>query len=116
MRHSHVYPFVYSKLRRLGARTLCSACIACGVAASATAAEEEPVENIVVTASPVDRSADELAKPVTVLDRDELLQSVSGSIGDELATRAGISSTGYAAGASRPVIRGQDSSRVRVLE
>lgn len=73
-------------------------------------------EEIVVTATPLDRSADELAIPVDVFDRDHLLEHLGSSLGETLANEPGIATTGFAPGASNPVIRGQGSFRVRTLE
>lgn len=76
---------------------------------------EDTIEEIVVSISPLERRADELTVPVTSLDRDQILHHVGSSLGETLAREPGIATTGFAAGASRPVIRGQDALRVRVL-
>ncbi|MCA9510079.1 MAG: TonB-dependent receptor, partial [Myxococcales bacterium] len=73
-------------------------------------------ERLVVTASPLGHSEDELAIPVSSLDRGELVEGFGGTLGDTLQRIPGISTTGYARGASRPVIRGQDAFRTEVLE
>ncbi len=46
---------------------------------------------------------------------DELIASTRGQIGDTLAKLPGVSTTGFAPGASRPVLRGFDGDRIRVL-
>ena len=73
-------------------------------------------EEIVVTASPLERSADELAAPVRVLTRDELVDQAGSTLGESLRSEPGVTASSFTAGASRPVIRGQDQLRVRVLE
>ena len=83
---------------------------------SASGTEPSPRDEIVVTASPNQRSIDELAVPVDVLSRDALLDEAGATLGDTLSSRTGVTTTSFAAGASRPVIRGQDQLRVRVLE
>lgn len=85
-------------------------------------AAEPPHENdeiedeIVVTASPIAKSSDELAIPINSLDRDHLVSHLGTTLGETLSREVGISTSGFAPGASRPVVRGQDSFRVRVLE
>ncbi len=76
---------------------------------------EEP-ERIVVTASPLAHQAEELAVPVDQLDRDQIIDQLGTTVGDTLRNVPGVATTGFAAGASRPVIRGQDAFRTEVLE
>lgn len=70
-------------------------------------------EPIVVTA-PYVRSLDVLGN-VTVVEGDELARDLRGQIGDTLTRQAGVSATSFAPGASRPVLRGFQGERVRVL-
>ena len=51
----------------------------------------------------------------TVVEGEELQRDMSGQIGDILAKQAGVSTTGFAPGASRPILRGFGGERVRVL-
>ena len=71
---------------------------------------------VVVTGTPLEHDRDELAIPVDRVDREELLQTLGATIGDTLATRPGIATTGFTGGAGRPVIRGQDAFRTEVTE
>jgi iron complex outermembrane receptor protein len=61
------------------------------------------------------RSA-EVAVPATVLSGDELVLRRGGSLGETLAGQPGIASTWFGPNANRPVIRGLDGDRVRLLE
>jgi iron complex outermembrane receptor protein len=72
--------------------------------------------DIVVTAAPFALSRDDVPTIVAKVDRKQILLTGGSSIADSLSTVPGISATGFAAGASRPIIRGMDSSRVRILE
>jgi iron complex outermembrane receptor protein len=74
------------------------------------------IEHIVVTGAPIEHDRDELAVPVDRIDRDELLDTVGATLGETLAVRPGISTSGFTGGASRPVIRGQDAFRTEVTE
>ncbi|SFK42606.1 iron complex outermembrane recepter protein [Sphingomonas sp. NFR04] len=71
---------------------------------------------IVVTATPYAVASDEVPTIVTHVDRDQILRSGGASISDALAQEPGIAATGFASGASRPIIRGMDATRVRILE
>ncbi len=68
---------------------------------------------IVITA-PYVRSLDILGN-VTVVEGDELVRDLRGQIGDVLTRQAGVSATSFAPGASRPVLRGFQGDRIRVL-
>lgn len=79
---------------------------------------EQPthLESIVVTGSPLGRTADELVQPVDVLAGNELERKRRGTIGETLEKQPGVSTTDFGAGSGRPVIRGQAGPRVEVLE
>ncbi|MEX1152738.1 TonB-dependent receptor [Parvibaculum sp.] len=89
--------------------------LALGVGSNALA-EEAVAPTLFVTASPLASPLDELAAPVTVVTRDEILASPAASIGGLLGDRPGIAASSFAAGASRPIIRGLDNMRVRMQE
>ncbi|HEY5895216.1 MAG TPA: TonB-dependent receptor [Chthoniobacterales bacterium] len=74
------------------------------------------LEEMSVTAGPTQRTLFEQAAPVTVLQGDELKQKLATSLGDTLANEPGVSATRFAPGASRPIIRGLDGDRIRVLQ
>ena len=61
-------------------------------------------------------AADPTFAAVTVLGERDLLASPAPTLGDALGQQPGISATGFAPGASRPVIRGLSGFRVSVLE
>lgn len=79
------------------------------------AAEAQELEEIVITASPIG-DADALAIIAGSVDRNQLLRSGGGTIADALVDVPGVTASTFAAGASRPVIRGFDANRVRTLE
>ena len=68
---------------------------------------------IVVTAAGLGR-LDVLAG-TSVIAGAELQRNLDGQVGEVLAKVAGVSATGFAPGASRPVLRGFGGERVRVL-
>jgi len=94
----------------------CAAVIALCSNPSTYAAEEETIEEMVVTALPLNRAADDLTQPALILDEADLLQKSANSIGETLANELGMSTTYFGPVAGRPVIRGQDGPRVAVLD
>lgn len=79
-------------------------------------ASAAPIEEIVVTSSPLGRTADELVQPVEVLSGAELDRLRRGTLGETLEQQPGVASTDFGAGAGRPVIRGLAGPRVEMLE
>jgi iron complex outermembrane recepter protein len=74
----------------------------------------ETLETITISASPIDRST--LSSPVKSLSSDELRNKLSLSLGETLSTELGLSASGFGTGASRPIVRGMEGSRVQILE
>src|SRR5688572_26904921 len=83
--------------------------------ASPAYAQTKDVSEVVVTAAPYVVTLDSATTSVDILKRDELDQAPQGVIGDVLAGVAGVRSTFFGPGASRPVIRGLSGPRVLVL-
>lgn len=90
------------------------------IAASATlispAARGGEANEIIVTASPFSHDADGIATIVGQVDRAEILRHGGASLADALDEVPGVTGSGFTAGSSRPVIRGFDANRVRILE
>ncbi|MGF1544626.1 MAG: TonB-dependent receptor [Parvularculaceae bacterium] len=73
-------------------------------------------DEIVVTASPFERTAEQTIVGTSVLDARELADRLENTIGETLRREPGVSSTFFGQGASRPIIRGLDGDRIRVLD
>ena len=67
----------------------------------------------VITGNPLGNS--QLASPTTVLEGDNLTFQQQGSLGETLNKQPGVSSSYFGPGASRPIIRGLDGDRIRIL-
>ncbi|KTT16379.1 TonB-dependent receptor [Pseudomonas parafulva] len=67
----------------------------------------------VITANPLGSA--QLASPSTVLEGTDLLQQQHSSLGETLNRQPGVASTWFGPGASRPIIRGLDGDRIRLL-
>ncbi|MDB6140950.1 MAG: TonB-dependent receptor [Verrucomicrobiaceae bacterium] len=78
----------------------------------------QPVEmgEVVVTSSPLGRTLFEQAQPVTVLTGQELQQNLQPTLGETLSNTPGVRSSYFGPAASRPIIRGLDGDRIRVLQ
>ena len=89
--------------------------------ADESAANKEAVTNIdlptvAVTGNPLGLDADQLIVPVTVLNGRELSLKRESTLGETLNGIPGVSSTSFGPNASRPVIRGLDAERVRIMQ
>lgn len=73
------------------------------------------LQEVVVTASPLDRSAFDLAQPVSTLSGKQLKLKLAPSLGETLDGEPGVFGSYFAPGASRPIIRGLADNRVLVL-
>jgi iron complex outermembrane receptor protein len=87
-------------------------------AAEAEAEAEDDLHNragtIIVSATGL-RELDVLAGTSVLEPRDIQREAVTGQIGELLTKLPGVSATSFAPGSSRPVLRGQQGERVRVL-
>lgn len=80
-----------------------------------TSETPQRLEDIIVTASPLERAPDEISAPTSVLAGIALNRHQQPTLGETLAGLPGIDSTYFGPGASRPVIRGLGGDRIRVL-
>ncbi|HEY0011621.1 MAG TPA: TonB-dependent receptor [Allosphingosinicella sp.] len=74
----------------------------------------EQVDNDIVVTAPFVRNLNVLAG-TQVLTGDDLIREMRPQLGDTLARLPGVSATSFSPGASRPVLRGFQGERVRVL-
>jgi iron complex outermembrane receptor protein len=105
----------------LWASAVASALAAAGPAAAQEVKPEAKPEvrkgdQVTVTASPLGRADVDLAQPASVLDEEALRRKRAASIGDTLAQEPGVQSSAFGPAAGRPIIRGLDGPRIRVLE
>jgi iron complex outermembrane receptor protein len=98
------------------ARAVLLACVAYAQSVQmAHAADALP--EVIVTTSPLAGSAnDQVLTPARVVSGDELRDRQAGTLGETLSHELGVSSSAFGAGASRPIIRGLDGARVKMLQ
>jgi iron complex outermembrane receptor protein len=78
------------------------------------AAASDRLEEIVVT-TPYERSLRDVLQGSSVISGERLQRELGPTIGETLARLPGVSATSFGPGASRPVLRGLQGERVRVL-
>lgn len=81
-----------------------------------TADEVYELDDYIVSAGPGVRSLSDYAPPVTVVTSDELQRQSGGTLGEILDWQPGVTTSSFSSGASRPILRGFDGPRVRILE
>ena len=91
-------------------------CAAAGPVAAQTAPATPPptLKEITVTGNPL--GATDLIAPASSLSGTPLLLKLESTLGETLANTPGVSSTYFGPNASRPIIRGQDGDRIRILQ
>ncbi len=97
-----------------------SAGLACLIASPALAADAPPDHDpksaeIIVTA-PFERNRTDILSGTSVVTGTELTRDLRPTIGETLAHQPGVSATSFGPNASRPVLRGFQGERVRVLK
>ncbi|MBZ2209946.1 TonB-dependent receptor [Massilia soli] len=103
--------------RTLAAAAVLSAISSLSHAQTMPQGEQAAIPKVVVTATPF-RAAegDQILTPAKILAGDELRDKVGSSLGETLSQELGVSASGFGPGASRPIIRGLEGSRVKMLE
>ncbi|OMG63329.1 TonB-dependent receptor [Stutzerimonas balearica] len=91
--------------------------LAFGLVAFPCAQASEPVElpPVVVSASALGSAREAMTTAAQVVEGDELVLRREATLGETLDHLPGVRSSSFGAGAARPVIRGLDGARVKVL-
>ena len=95
--------------------------IACAIAGiSVTAHSQEQTKSlapVIVTADPFGANENAMIlAPAKVLSGNELRNKLGSSLGDTLGNELGVNASGFSTGASRPIIRGLEGPRVKILQ
>ena len=80
------------------------------------AAENIDLAPVAVTGNPLGVGSDELVVPVSVLNGRELSLRRESTLGETLNGIPGVTATQFGPNASRPVIRGLDAERVKIMQ
>jgi iron complex outermembrane receptor protein len=71
---------------------------------------------VVVTANPLGSGLFDMVTPVTVINRKEISDRSASTLGEALEATPGVSASNFGPNASRPVIRGLDADRVKLMQ
>ncbi len=75
-----------------------------------------PPPFVIITGNPLGSGLFEQVAPTSTLESPELQQRAQGTLGETLSHTPGVHSTYFGPGASRPIIRGMDGDRIRILQ
>lgn len=89
--------------------------IALAAAAPVVAQDDDVIDRVIVTSSPLQVLADEIVGSADVITADHIEENLAGSLADTIAHEPGVTTTFFGPASSRPVIRGLGTDRVRVL-
>jgi iron complex outermembrane receptor protein len=79
--------------------------------------EEKTLPPVIVTSTPFEANESaQILAPARILVGNELRDKLGTSLGATLSRELGMSSSSFGAGASRPIIRGLDGPRVKILQ
>ena len=93
---------------------LCATTFLASVRAETSETIHELDDFVVFSGSTLNSLAD-YAAPVGIIDEQALQRSTGGSLAAALDWQPGVSSSAFSSGASRPILRGFDGPRVRIL-
>ncbi|KQN26955.1 TonB-dependent receptor [Sphingomonas sp. Leaf33] len=84
-------------------------------ATAQTAQPAPPLRNEIIVTAPVLTSERDVLQGTSVVTGAELTRDIRSTIGETLARQPGVSATSFGPNASRPILRGFQGERVRVL-
>lgn len=97
-------------------------CVCLATFYAGTASAQSPVQGsaelppVIVTGNPLGSGLFELVTPVDSLSGQALNARRASTLGETLANEPGVSSTLFGPNASRPIIRGLDGDRIRLMQ
>lgn len=87
-----------------------------GAETNSTSDNKINIAPVAITGNPLGVASDELVIPVSVLNGRELSLRRESTLGETLNGIPGVTATQFGPNASRPVIRGLDAERVRIMQ
>ena len=93
-------------------------CALAGMSLTSVAQQaDKSLAPVVVTADPFgSQEQATILSPARVLSGDALRDKIGGSLGETLMQEPGIHSSGFSTGSSRPIIRGLEGPRIKILQ
>ena len=115
-----------SAVRRTPLAAVAAFLVTAGFSAGASAQEAatpvapqavpQTLKEVVVTANPLGSDLNDMVAPVSTLGGDALAVRQASTLGETLNSLPGVTSTYFGPNASRPIIRGLDGDRIKVLQ
>ncbi|GAB2512265.1 TonB-dependent receptor [Lysobacter humi (ex Lee et al. 2017)] len=78
-------------------------------------AHERELDRVVVRATPLPTTAEDLTRPVDVLAGERLDEAKAATLGETVSRLPGVQSSYFGPGVGRPIVRGFEGARVQVL-
>jgi iron complex outermembrane receptor protein len=97
-----------------GPKMAVAVAVGLSVCSAGASAQNAAISEVFITGNPLGR--DQTALPVNALGRADLLERGQSTLGETLNGLPGVSSTYFGPNASRPIIRGQEGDRIRILQ
>nr|WP_243699953.1 TonB-dependent receptor [Lysobacter sp. N42] len=112
-----VYPAPLTTMSTLPRTALYLALLAATPAFAQDAAHqhEHELDRVVVRASPLPTTAEDLTRPVEVLSGEALDEAKAATLGETVSRLPGVQSSYFGPGVGRPIVRGFEGARVQVL-
>ena len=95
--------------------TLALAAVAAGVSSVHAADGPQALPALTVSAGALNQTPEQMTQPAAVLQGESWFTQRETGLADSLESLPGVRASGFGPGSSRPVIRGLDGARVRVL-
>ena len=83
---------------------------------TAPAFADNNIEEVIISASAHQKSAQEVAGSFNVIANDELQRDAAATLGDTLQNQVGIASSSFGPGVGIPMIRGLGGKRIEILQ
>lgn len=74
------------------------------------------LRDFTVSSGPIAGDVSDFASPLSIMDEAAIRRQGGDTLGELLANQPGVSASSFGAGASRPIIRGFDGPRIRLLD
>jgi len=103
-------------LSSIAAQALAQDAAPAAPAATVPQSSPQTLKEVVVTANPLGSDLNEMVAPVSTLGGDALAVRQASTLGETLNSLPGVTSSYFGPNASRPIIRGLDGDRIKVLQ
>jgi iron complex outermembrane recepter protein len=78
--------------------------------------DESEVDLMVVSANPLEHSAQRSVMPVDLVSAEELRKNLAANLAESISQQSGVHASSFGAGSGKPIVRGQSGNRVRVMQ